>query len=143
MGKHRYAKSTRRFAEVPHTPCLYAAELSDGSVKVGVGTSARARMMSLANEVKKAFGVELVRFEVIPKRTVKAAYEAETVLVAHLRALGAIGAAAIPGRREYFTGLNFAVACALAKVVKGSPYRAPYRYVKQAERNTSPASPPT
>lgn len=110
MGKTRFAPHTLRFAEVPNVPCVYVAELSGGLLKVGVGMSARGRLMSLASEVKRTQGVELLRFQVIPKRTVKAAYEVETTLVAVMKRLGI----PIPGRREFFTGIKFPVARAIA-----------------------------
>lgn len=106
MGKHRYAASTRRFADVEHAPCVYAAELSTGIVKVGTGGSARARLMSLANEVKREHGAELCRFSVVTKRTAKAAFEAETRLVHTLERI----ARPLPGRREFFSGISFAAA---------------------------------
>jgi len=103
MGKHRFARNTQRFASLEHAPCVYVAELSTGVVKVGVSSSARARLMSLANEVKRAHAAELNRFHVATHPTVQAAYATETKLVQRLQAL----AKTIPGRREFFIGLSF------------------------------------
>lgn len=127
MGKTRYAPSTRRFAEVPHQPAVYVVELSTGALKVGATTSARARMMSLANELRRNFQAEILRFHVTPKATPKAAYETETTVVKSLSEIAEV----IPGRREHFCGVAYEVACALADTAIGQPYRQPYRYQKR------------
>ena len=103
MGKIRFARNTRRFAEVVHAPCVYAVELSNGIVKVGASSSARGRMMSLQAQVKRAYRAELGRFFIMPRATVKAAYEFETLAVHRLEQL----AEPIPGRREFFAGIGF------------------------------------
>lgn len=114
MGRTRCNNdNTRRFADVVHAPCVYVAELSGGVLKVGASGSARSRMMSLANEVKRVHGVELGRFRIVQRATVKAAFEAETKLVHWLRAF----AKPVPGRREFFTGVPFEVAAAALSLV--------------------------
>lgn len=103
MGKIRFAPNTRRFADLPHKPCVYIAELSTGVVKVGASNSARARLMSLASELKRLHGAALGRYEIFPRATPKAAYELETCCVRVL----AERATSLPGRREFFTGISF------------------------------------
>lgn len=103
MGRTYYRHSTRRFAGVEHEPCVYAAELSTGVVKVGASGSARARMIGLATEVKRNHGAELHRFHVVTKRTLTAAFEAESRLVHRITEV----AEPVPGRREFFTGITF------------------------------------
>lgn len=103
MGRTKNNHSARRFAEVAHAPCVYAAELSGGVVKVGATSSARSRLMSLANEVRRGLGVEIGRFAVSMKGTTKAAYEAEARLVLRVAQI----ASSLPGRREFFVGISF------------------------------------
>lgn len=112
MGLHRFNRNTRRFADVVHAPCIYVAELSTGVLKVGASGSARARMMSLANEVKREHGAEIERFHIVPRATFKAAYETETRLIDLLMDKGA---EVVPGRREFFRGTTFKAAKALCK----------------------------
>lgn len=106
MGKTRFAPHTARFADVPREPAIYAAELRiDGEpfVKVGVASNAQGRMMSLQAEAKRDHGAELGRFYILPRRTAKAAYEAETRAVRRLCDL----AQPVEGRREFFVGIPF------------------------------------
>lgn len=110
MGKLRFAKHTQRFADLPHEPCVYVAELSTGVVKVGCSTSARARLMALASEVKREHGAELQRFQVFVRKSYKAAFEAETKVVYLFREV----AKAVAGRREFFTGISYSKAKAIA-----------------------------
>lgn len=111
MGKHWYAKSTQRFADLPHEPCMYVAELSTGVIKIGSGSSARGRLMSLSNEVGREHSAQIARFEIFTRATYKAAYEVETQAVHMLRAV----AANVEGRREYFTGVEYEDAVAIAR----------------------------
>lgn len=113
MGRHRYSKNTRRFADLPHTPCVYVAELSSGMVKIGASSSARARMMSLRAELLREHGAELQRFHVVVRATIKAAYETETRIVAALASAGIPA----PGRREFFGGITFEHAVSLVDAV--------------------------
>lgn len=105
MGKDRFAAHTRRFSDVPRQPCLYAAELTTDSMtllKVGVSGNAQGRLIALQAEAMRDHGATLGRFVVIPRRTAKAAYEAETRLVRRLAKI----ASPIDGRREFFAGLT-------------------------------------
>lgn len=111
MGKTRFAKHTRRFACLPHEPCIYVAELSTGVVKVGSSTSARARMMSLTADVKREHGAQISRFEVFTRPTYKSAFEFETLVVHMLRAV----AANVAGHREFFTGITYESALGLVR----------------------------
>lgn len=130
MGKHRFSPQTQRFAAVPHQPCIYAAELSTGVIKVGAASSARGRLMALANEVRRTMGADLGRFHVVPKLTPKAAYEAETSLVQAVEQI----AEPLQGRREFFAGVPFEVVCQLADAAVCTPYRQPYRYERKTMR---------
>lgn len=114
MGKVRFAAHTARFAGAPRSPCLYAAELKreDGVLlKVGVSGNALGRMMSLQSEVKKAHGASIGRIAIFATPTVKAAYEAETKVVTSLMLI----ADPIDGRREFFGGVSFDLACGIVR----------------------------
>jgi hypothetical protein len=120
VGLYRFnTENAQRFADVPHEPCIYVAELSSGVIKVGVGGSARARMMAFANEAKRVHGAELLRFHVVAKPNTKAAYETESVVVALLVQIGSL----VPGRREYFTGVAYEFVRDLVEAVKGAAYK--------------------
>lgn len=114
MGKSTFAPHTRRFANAPRKPCLYAAELAkeDGTfLKVGVGSNAVGRLMSLQSEVKRVHGADIRRFAIFTTATVKAAYEAETKVVDALMLI----AKPIEGRREFFHGVSFDLACGIVR----------------------------
>jgi hypothetical protein len=134
MGKHRYAPSTQRFAEVTHEPCIYAAELSNGVVKVGSSSCARARMISLATEVRRCYGAELQRVHVVTTRTTEAAFKAETMAVRLLRSV----AAQVPGKREFFTGITFERAVELLQQpAEIKPRRARARCARRMHANNT------
>lgn len=122
MGKLRYAPHLLRFADVANEPCVYVAELSNGIVKVGASGGARARMMSLASELQRDHDSELTRFHIAPRRTFKAACEAETRLVWRVAEIATV----VPGRREFFEGVSFDAAVILcAEVCSGRPAQKP------------------
>lgn len=103
MGKHRFAPQTRRFAHLPLGSCMYAAELSNGIVKIGCALNGRGRLMSLANEVKRAFDADLLRFHVVKRPTEIGGRRMEVRTINRLRLMGK----QLPGRQEYFEGVTF------------------------------------
>jgi hypothetical protein len=109
MGKDRFARHTRRFADVAREPAVYLAELSSGVLKVGACGNAQGRLMSLQNEVKRDHDAALGRFKVVTAPNVKAAYELEAKLVKCL----ALFAQPVGRRREFFDGITFDRACEL------------------------------
>lgn len=116
MGLHKFFKNTRRFASVPRSPCLYAAELIHPEgvmLKIGVGGNAMGRMMSLRSEAKRNHGASLGRFAIYTTKTLKSAFEAETRAV---RVLSLIHRP-VDGRREFFAGLSFDVVCEVVSSV--------------------------
>lgn len=81
MGRTRFAPHLRRFAHVPRVPCVYVAELNrpDGTwLKVGMGSNALGRMVSLRSEAKRTHGASVGRIAIFRAPNFKAAYEAET-----------------------------------------------------------------
>jgi hypothetical protein len=103
MGKNRFAPHTRRFANVPSSPGVYVAEIGSDMLKVGATSNLRGRMMSLQAEAARDFSSAVKRVMVMTTRTAKAGYEAETHL---LRELSEV-AVPVPGRREWFAGIEF------------------------------------
>lgn len=134
MGKDYFSPQTRRFAHLPHAPCVYAAELSTGLVKVGRSSSARARMMSLRNEVALHHGAQLQRFRIVERASEASASATELRLI---KALAAIGER-IPGRAEFFSGVSFEEAAdALDRVSAPSQWaetRETVAYIVNSER---------
>lgn len=97
------AAHNRRFAALPKCPCVYAGELSNGVVKIGYSRTARYRIQSLAQDVKRRMGADLLRFHIISKPTARAAYRAEAALI---RALS-LRAESAPGTLEFFPNVRF------------------------------------
>jgi hypothetical protein len=108
MGKSRFAPHTQRFANVPRGSCLYAAELTNGLIKIGCSGSAQGRLMSLANEARRFLGADVARYHVVKRPFEFGGRKAE---VTAIKRLGAIGRAAA-GRQEYFLGVTFEQAVA-------------------------------
>lgn len=118
MGKTRFAPHLRRFAHVPRVTCVYVAEMQTPSgpwLKVGMGSNAMGRMISLRAEVKRVHGATLGRFAIYRAPNFKAAYEAETRAV---KALWRI-APPVEGHREFFSGLTFEIVCEIASAALG------------------------
>ena len=72
-------------------------------------------MISLQSEVKRVYGAALNRVAVFVKPTIKAAYEAETKVLAAL----VPEAGPIDGRREFFEGITFKSVCAITETTAG------------------------
>lgn len=104
---------------------MYAAELSNGIVKVGYSGCPRHRMVLLSHEVSRDFGASLLRFHIGPDLIDRRPFNVETRLIELASEFGA----AVEGRREFFHGLTYEVAVALIKglcdSVPGSDVHAP------------------
>ena len=102
-----------RFAMLPRrcSGCVYAAELSNGLVKVGFTENPRNRMTMLAREVAGSFGADLARFHVGADITRRGAIAAEQTLIQRLGEVADV----VPGRREFFSGVAFGVAVDLVE----------------------------
>lgn len=105
---HRYLDIPRCF-----TGCVYAAELSNGLVKVGFSRNPRTRMASLAGEVRRSFGARICRYYISRNLAVRTAADAEARVLERLRRL----AAPLKGKQEYFDNLSFGAATTLIQQV--------------------------
>jgi hypothetical protein len=94
------------FMPLAQDPCVYAAQLANGLVKVGYTAAAKNRMFCLSGEIKRRFGSVIERFQIVPRATCMAAHRAERKALAKLRE----EFATVPGTTEYFSGLDFDVA---------------------------------
>jgi hypothetical protein len=94
--------------------CLYAVEVGDGVVKVGMSRNPRTRMSTLLTTVRKSFGCDLGRYYVGPDLdSSRMVNHAEAVLIARMQAEGDV----LPGRLEFFSGVTFERAQALVDLV--------------------------
>lgn len=103
----RGPKENNRYARIPARAAIYAVEFRNGIVKVGRTVSARSRIPALAAEAARIYQCELTQYHVGPPIDVDALYHAEVMALSRVRPY----ASAVPGRSEYFRGLNFDIAC--------------------------------
>jgi hypothetical protein len=121
----------RRFAHIPHheNGCLYAVELDNGLVKVGLSSNPRTRMSTLATTCRREFASEFLQFFIGPDLAAGVSpYAAERLLLARITRM----AVALPGRSEFFAGLSFDDAKALVLKVS-SECQAGQRRVEGAD----------
>lgn len=96
--------------------CLYAAELANGIVKVGLTRNPRGRIPTLQSHARIRFGAEVVRHELsqpFPEHNNHLLWGAEKALLQGLRRIAREDAE----HGEYFHGLCFPVAIALMEQV--------------------------
>lgn len=119
MGRPMSARN-QRFACIPRefTACLYAAELNNGIVKVGYSRNPRTRMTSLAAQCVRQFGADILNFHIGPDLRYRRnrAMQAETDLIERLREV----APALPGRKEFFTGVPYLVVVGLIEEISAA-----------------------
>src|SRR4051794_25587293 len=101
MAKHRFSSTVNRFGSFAVGPSLYAAQLSNGVVKIGYTRAASVRVRSLASEVRKVFGAEITEFHVQPGHSKVGGRKAEVRAIQALNQLGRV----LTGRLEYFEGV--------------------------------------
>jgi hypothetical protein len=102
-----------RFGDLPdrNYACVYAVDLGNGIVKVGRTKSPKVRMEYLSRFARKEFGCDIARAHISPEIHGRAAYlSAEFSLLKRLRDIGTPH----PKYREFFTGVTFEQAVALA-----------------------------
>jgi hypothetical protein len=105
----------KRFASIPRGvgSCVYAAQLSNGLVKVGFSRNPRTRMGHLVWQVRRQFNSELTAFyvgEPLPAPALRGIWTESAVL----RRLATIGTP-IAGAREFFRDVRFGVAVTLVR----------------------------
>jgi len=108
--------SKQRFTVIPRrfNACIYAAELSNGFVKVGFSRNPRTRMESLNGQVKRRFGTAVVRWHISRDFTnVRQGFQVESLLIRRMNAIGA----RVPGTTEFFHGVSFDVAAGLIEQI--------------------------
>lgn len=109
----------RRFASIPRgfDGCIYAAELSNGLLKVGFSRNPRTRMGALAKQVRREFGAQIARFHVGDDMAERAAIRAEMSLIKRIGRLGVV----VPGRVEFFQHVAFGAAVTLVRQLSRQP----------------------
>lgn len=106
-----------RFESIPRGyehGCLYVAELANGLVKVGMSGNPRTRLVKLDDAVRRDFDCELLRVYIGPEiASRRKLILAELALIRRMKAEGQ----AVPRRIEFFSGVGFERAQALAQAV--------------------------
>lgn len=101
-----------RFHQIPRVfgGCVYAAELSNGLVKVGFSRNPRTRMGSLVTQARRIFGAEIVRFHIgVDMRASAQAIRAEREVLVRASRIGS----PCKESQEFFGNLPFPVAANL------------------------------
>jgi hypothetical protein len=114
-------KRRQRFHSIPRffSGCVYAAEFSNGLVKVGFSRNPRTRMGTLVNQVRRQFKSEIVRYHIgADLGHDLQATRAEQDL---LRRVGRIGTP-LKGSCEVFRNLPFPVAANLINQLSRRQY---------------------
>lgn len=131
-----------RFVEfLPVFPnaCLYVAELSNGTVKIGRTRTPRVRLLSLAYECRKRMSAEVLQVFVSCPISYVPSRVAERKAIAALRSAGA----PIAHRIEYFSGLDFGAAVALVQPIAethaGHPWERPFARLTPSTPISHPA----
>lgn len=108
------APHNQRFAVISpryQRGAVYAAEFTNGVVKVGYSRCPRHRMVLLSHEAQRFYATNIARFHIGPDLIDRRPYNVETRLIA----LASEFCQPLPGKREFFDGLSFDVAVALIK----------------------------
>jgi hypothetical protein len=104
-----------RFAAIPRAfnGCIYAAQFSNGIVKVGYSRNPRTRMSTLSNQARRIFASELVAWHIGPDMPSLRARYAEMELIRRMTEI----APPLDGRIEYFERVDYECACELVNAV--------------------------
>jgi len=110
-----------RFCEIPrfYSGCVYAAELTNGIVKVGFSRNPRTRMGTLVLQARRMFGADIARFHIgLDMTEPRQALQAERELLTRVSKIGA----PCKGSREFFRNLPFPVAANLINQLSRREY---------------------
>lgn len=105
-------RKPERFHQIPrfYSGCVYAAELTNGVVKVGFSRNPRTRMGTLVLQARRLFGADVARFHIgLDMTEPKQALRAERELLTRASRIGST----CKGSREFFSNLPFPVAANL------------------------------
>jgi hypothetical protein len=99
----------RRVSIFPHVPmafkhCLYVIELETGVVKIGYTGNPRARIHALGQQIRREFKTKMVRAHF--GADLGGEGRGRTLEMDFIRAV-ASRAQPLPGRLEFFTGIDF------------------------------------
>lgn len=120
--------ANRQFQSIPRTidGCIYAAELSNGVIKVGFSRNPRTRMCLLAKQARVRFGARIVAWRIGSDMPPMRAMAIERALIQRMARI----ATPFPKTIEFFQNVRFGVAAALVRQLSRPTYTGPDRRSK-------------